>query len=72
MSFLDTFLTLYSTLFNISERHKFLENTSVKFLDMSKGGVQNAKLLGCSHWLLDFPSLVFSMASLLTLNSSIV
>ena len=46
-----------------------MKNTLVEILGMSKGGVQSAKLLRNSHWLLDFPSLGFSMASSLALNS---
>ena len=56
MSFINTLSSLYSTLSNISELHKFMGNTLVKFLGMSKEGVQSAKLLKNSHWLLDFPS----------------
>ena len=63
MSLLNTLSSLYPTLSYISELHKFVENTLVKILGMSKGGVQSSKLLGNSHWLLDFPSSGFSMAS---------
>ena len=44
MSFFDTLSIFYLTLFYINELHKFVENTLVKFLGMSKGGVQSAKL----------------------------
>ena len=43
----------------------------MKFLGMSKGGVQSSKLLENSHWLLNFSSPRFSMASLPALNSCI-
>ena len=33
------------------------------------GGVQSSKPLENSHWLLDYPSIGFSMASLCALNS---
>ena len=53
MSFFDTLSSLYlyfiSILSYISELHKFVENTLVKFLGMSKRGIQNSKLLGNSH-----------------------
>ena len=54
----------------ISKIHKLVENTLVKVLDMSKGGVQSGKILENSYWLLDFPSLGFSMASSLAVNFS--
>ena len=73
MSFLDILSLLYSILSNISEFHKFMKNILVKFLGMIKGGIQSTKVLGNSHWLLEFPSPRFSLASLPTiLNSSIV
>ena len=44
----------------------------MKFLCISKGGVQSSKLLENFHWLLDFPSPGMSMVSLRALNSPIV
>ena len=38
----------------------------------SIGGVQSLKPVGNSHWLLDYPSSEFSMASSCALNSPII
>ena len=67
--FMTLDLHFISTLSYISELYKFVKNTLVKFLDMSKRGVQSSKLLGNSNWLLDSPPPGFSMAFLSAMNS---